>query len=277
TVILADHLRHERARLDADRLVDDAFLLRVVPHLHVADHREILAERMTDETVVRQDTAEVRMAPEQNPVKIERLALVPVSGAPDTRDRVEQRLAVVRAERAKAEPKIVRDRHQLIDDREAAFRPVERRIAIVLLERDHVVAAKDAATEAGPRRALRLPFVAAVDEVVDAREVHQHLEAEGRVVPQSAAHVEQRGGVDLVRELTGVQRGREALDSSGEARVDRIGKRGESWRKLFSAHVVSSQCSVRAAEPAERSPAPRPVDAVSGRWCGYAESCFAAG
>src|SRR5688572_7704980 len=51
TVVLADHARHERARLDGDRLVDDTALGWIVLHLDVADQREVLAERMADEAV----------------------------------------------------------------------------------------------------------------------------------------------------------------------------------------------------------------------------------
>src|SRR4029453_13332139 len=51
-VVLADDARHERARLDRHGLVHDAALRRVVSDLDVADQREVLAERMPDETVV---------------------------------------------------------------------------------------------------------------------------------------------------------------------------------------------------------------------------------
>src|SRR5215471_8614172 len=71
-VVVADHLRHEGPRLDADRLVDDAPLHRVIAHLDVADQREVLAERMADEAIVREDPAQVRVALEQNSVQIER-------------------------------------------------------------------------------------------------------------------------------------------------------------------------------------------------------------
>src|SRR5512139_3500990 len=81
--VVADDLRHERARLNADGLVDDAALRGVVAHLDVADQREVLAERVADEAVVREQAPQVRMAAEQDPVEIERLALEPVGGAPD--------------------------------------------------------------------------------------------------------------------------------------------------------------------------------------------------
>src|SRR6185436_11978945 len=60
--VVADDLRHERARLDADRLVDDTALGRVVTHLDVADQREVLAERVADEAVVGEQPPQVGMA-----------------------------------------------------------------------------------------------------------------------------------------------------------------------------------------------------------------------
>ena len=78
TVVIANGPRHEYARFDADRLVNDPPLLRVVTHLDVADQREILAERMTDEAVVGQYAAQIRMALEQNAEQVEGFALVPV-------------------------------------------------------------------------------------------------------------------------------------------------------------------------------------------------------
>src|SRR5213075_2223743 len=51
--LLADDTRHEHTRFDGDGLVDHALLLFVVAHFHLAGEREILAERMADEAVVR--------------------------------------------------------------------------------------------------------------------------------------------------------------------------------------------------------------------------------
>ncbi len=65
--VLADHARRDFARLDRHRLIDDALLFRVVTHFDVAGDREILAERMTDETVVGQDAAQVRVTPKTMP------------------------------------------------------------------------------------------------------------------------------------------------------------------------------------------------------------------
>src|SRR5262249_52784208 len=81
-VILTDDLRYEHARLDGHGLVDDALLLRVVAHLDVAGEREVLAERVADEAVVREDAAQVRMAAEQDAEEVERLALEPVCATP---------------------------------------------------------------------------------------------------------------------------------------------------------------------------------------------------
>src|SRR5687767_7829603 len=57
-VVLADDARHERTRLDGHGLIDDAALRRVVFHFDVADQREILAEGMTDETVVGEEATQ---------------------------------------------------------------------------------------------------------------------------------------------------------------------------------------------------------------------------
>src|SRR5262245_33840434 len=130
--VVADDFGNERARLDADRLVDDAALRGVVPHLDVADQREVLAERMADEPVVREQTAQVRMAAEQNPVEVERLALEPVGRAPNTADGIDDRPLVARAERLQPQPMVVRDRQQVIDDREAAGGPVLHLLLFIL-------------------------------------------------------------------------------------------------------------------------------------------------
>src|SRR3972149_4306112 len=61
-VIFADDAGNEHAVLNTHRLIDYAAFVRVVAHLHVALQREILAERMTDEPVVRQQTAQIRVA-----------------------------------------------------------------------------------------------------------------------------------------------------------------------------------------------------------------------
>jgi hypothetical protein len=47
--------------LDTHRLVDDACLFWVVAHLNMTNQREVLAEGMTDETVVGQDAAQIRV------------------------------------------------------------------------------------------------------------------------------------------------------------------------------------------------------------------------
>jgi hypothetical protein len=51
-VIVTDNLGNERTRLDADGLVDDAALFRVVADFHIPDQWKILAERVPDKSVV---------------------------------------------------------------------------------------------------------------------------------------------------------------------------------------------------------------------------------
>src|SRR5512139_3919217 len=89
-VVLADHPRHERARLDRHRLVHDAALRLVVAHFDVADQREVLAERVPDEAVIGEDAAQVRVAAEQNAEQVERLALEPVGRLPDLDHGIQQ-------------------------------------------------------------------------------------------------------------------------------------------------------------------------------------------
>jgi hypothetical protein len=52
-----------------DRLVDHPLDFVVVAHFDKAGQREVLAQRMTVETVIGQDAAQVRMAGEQDAVQ----------------------------------------------------------------------------------------------------------------------------------------------------------------------------------------------------------------
>src|SRR6188768_2138 len=108
-VVVADDFRHQRARLDRDWLVHHALLLGVVAHLDVADQREILAERMTDESIVGEDAAQIRMAREQDAEQVERLALEPVGAGPDVDHRIDDGIFRVDAARAQAQTLVVRD------------------------------------------------------------------------------------------------------------------------------------------------------------------------
>src|SRR5688572_10010327 len=137
--LLADHLWHSDTRLDADGLVHDAAARGVVAHLDAARQREVLAERMADEAVIRQDPEQVRMAAEQDPVEVKGLALVPVRGSPYLGDRVDHRRLTGRAVTAQPQPGVPRNREEMEHDGEAA------------LGRRRVVAryALDAAAEAG--------------------------------------------------------------------------------------------------------------------------------
>ncbi len=63
--------------------IDHALLLGVVAHFDVADQREILAERMADETVVGKDAAQIRMTVVDDAEQVERFALEPVQARPD--------------------------------------------------------------------------------------------------------------------------------------------------------------------------------------------------
>src|SRR5438067_9542945 len=59
---LAHDPRRDLTRLDRHRLIDDASLLGVVAHLDMTREGKILAKRMTDETVVRQQPPQIGMS-----------------------------------------------------------------------------------------------------------------------------------------------------------------------------------------------------------------------
>src|SRR6185503_6752102 len=159
--VVADDLRNERARLDADGFVDDAPFRRVVTHLDVADQREVLAERMADEAVVREQAAEVRVSAEQDTGEVERVTLEPIGGAPDVVDGIDNRSLVARAERLQPQPVIVSDRQQMIDGGEASGGAILH-LLLFILGRQRVGLAQRAATEPLVGRARRLPLVLAV-------------------------------------------------------------------------------------------------------------------
>ena len=150
-VLFADDPRRDLARLDGHRLVDHALALGVVAHFHVAGHREVLAERMADETVVGEDAAQVRVAFEDDAVQVERLALEPVGRAPQAGQRIHHRQVVVGREHLQAHALVQADGQQV---------------------RHHAVA-----------RAI--PAAVAVVRVVHAAEVDQLLElAAGRIAQE---------------------------------------------------------------------------------------------
>src|SRR3990172_7593494 len=63
---IADHPRHQHAVLDGHGLIYHPLLVGVVTDLHIAFQREILAEWMADETVIRQDPPQIGMPFEQD-------------------------------------------------------------------------------------------------------------------------------------------------------------------------------------------------------------------
>src|SRR5450759_271558 len=81
-IFFADDARRHFARLDRDRLIDHTLLGGVVTHFNMAGQREVLAERIADETVVGQDTAQIGMTSEYKTEQIKCLALVPVGARP---------------------------------------------------------------------------------------------------------------------------------------------------------------------------------------------------
>src|SRR6202047_1722352 len=69
------------------RLVYDALLLVVVAHLHESGEREILAQRVALESIIRQQPAHVRMAGKEHAVEVVGFALEPVRAREHADDR----------------------------------------------------------------------------------------------------------------------------------------------------------------------------------------------
>src|SRR5258706_5149478 len=107
TVVVADHARHQGARLYGDWLVHHPLALGVVAHLDIADQREVLAEGVADEAVVGQQAAQVRLVAEQDPEQVEDFALEPVGAGPDAGHRVDRRILLALAPRAQAQSPLV--------------------------------------------------------------------------------------------------------------------------------------------------------------------------
>ena len=87
TIVVADGLGHQHPIFDTDRLVHHPALLRVVTHFHVAFQREILAERVSAETVIGEDAAQVGMVVEQDAEQVEGFPFKPVGAGPDRGNR----------------------------------------------------------------------------------------------------------------------------------------------------------------------------------------------
>src|SRR5579862_586871 len=85
-IVVPDDARNQGARINRDRLVDDALQFSVIAHLDVADQRKILAERVADESIVGEQAPQIRMASEQDAVQVKGFALEPVGAGPDLVD-----------------------------------------------------------------------------------------------------------------------------------------------------------------------------------------------
>src|SRR5262245_39898032 len=107
--LLADHFGHGHPRLDADGLVHDPATRGVVAHLHPAGERKVLAEWMADETVIREDPPQVGVAPKQDAVEVEGLALVPIRRRPHAGHGIDHRRLGGGAAAAQPQARIARD------------------------------------------------------------------------------------------------------------------------------------------------------------------------
>src|SRR6185369_10464460 len=107
-VILFTHdPRRIFSRFYAHRLINDTSLFRVITHLYVAGNRKIFAERVTDESVIRQNAAQIRVAIEDDAVQVEGLSLIPIGTRPDTPDGVDDRKSIILGESPEAQTPVM--------------------------------------------------------------------------------------------------------------------------------------------------------------------------
>jgi hypothetical protein len=96
---------------------DDAFLLLVVPDLGVTGQGEVLAEGVALEAVVGHDTAEIRVAGEEDAEEIVDLSLVPVGSVEEADDAGDGGDLV--GVGLDADPGVVADAQEVVDDLES--------------------------------------------------------------------------------------------------------------------------------------------------------------
>src|SRR5262249_45151763 len=115
-----------------------------------------------------------RVTFEKNTEEIERLALEPIRGGPHIDDRVDDGRLLAFA------PATQRQTH-VVDDREELIRDAEARSIVRFRLRTRAL---DSTAEAGGRGIGRRPLVAAIRQIVDAREIDELRELELRAVAQ---------------------------------------------------------------------------------------------
>src|SRR5690349_11178096 len=106
-MLFADDARRYLARLDGDRLVDNPLLIRVIAHLDIAAEREVFTERVTNKSVVSENTAEIRMAGKHDAVKIECFAFKPIRRGPDAYYRVKNGKFVILRKYPDSQPAVM--------------------------------------------------------------------------------------------------------------------------------------------------------------------------
>jgi len=105
--------------LQLDGFVDNALGGIVVTHLDITGRREVLAQRMAFETIVRQQTAQVGMAGEWNAVHVPGFALEPLGTHVDRRRR-RNGYAIGNSE-LDADAQVLLRRQEMVDDIETLF------------------------------------------------------------------------------------------------------------------------------------------------------------
>ena len=106
-MLFADHARRDLPRFDTDRLIDYPLLVGVVTHFHISAQWKVLAERIADKAVISENAPQIGMTRKNNAIKIECLALEPVSRWPYANYRIHYRKFVIIREYLEPQPVVM--------------------------------------------------------------------------------------------------------------------------------------------------------------------------
>ena len=112
-IFVTHNARSILTRLNADRLINDTTKLLIVTHFYITRDREILAERISNKTVIGENSAQIRVSREQDAEKVEGLALKPIRARPDFAKRSQHRERLILSKNLKPETIIILDRQQM--------------------------------------------------------------------------------------------------------------------------------------------------------------------
>src|SRR3990167_1435551 len=115
-VIFTNDARGDLTGFDRDSLVNDPRLFGVVAHFHMPGSWKIFSERVTNETIVRQNSAQVRMSIKNDTKQIKSFTLEPVGRIPDIVHRSDHGHGVIRNKHLQTHALIQTHRQKMTDN-----------------------------------------------------------------------------------------------------------------------------------------------------------------